>query len=152
MAISTDSVIEFYGTQDSLANTTSAVNNGAFSDGTNDLSSWTNDDDAPMAAFVFTGTYSVAPTANTTVDLYAALQNITSTNDQQAPDANFQHTYIGSFPLNDNTSAQYIAIRAALPNTATSQVYNFYIYNDAGQQLGASWDLQVTPISYGPHP
>lgn len=47
MAIGTGAAIEFFGTADALGNTTSAVSNNAFSDGTNDLNAWTNDDDAP---------------------------------------------------------------------------------------------------------
>ena len=151
MAISTDAAIEFFGTQDSLDNTSSAVTDGSFSAGNSDLSQWTNDDDAKYATAILEGTYSVAPDANSTVDLYAQLIDIVSTNDSTAPDANNPHVYLGSFPLNDSTSAQFIPIEISLPNTKTSQVYQFYIHNNGGQTLGAGWDLHITPKSIGPH-
>jgi hypothetical protein len=150
MAISTDALIEFFGTQDTVTSLSSSVTNGSFSVA-GDVTTWTNDDDAPMASVVFEGTYSVAPDANSSVNLYARLMNIQSTNDQDAPDANYGHVYLGSFPLNDVTTAQYISIDVTLPNTKTSQEYEFYIENDGGQTLSAGWDLYVTPKTYGPH-
>jgi len=150
MAISTDSLIEFFGTQDTVTSSSSSVTDGSFSVA-GDITTWTNDDDAPMASVVLEATYSSAPDANSVVNLYARLMNIQSTNDQGAPDANFQHVYLGTFPLNDVTSAQYIPIDVKLPNTKTSQEYDFYIQNEAGQTLSAGWDLYVTPKTYGPH-
>lgn len=148
MAISTDAAIEFYGTQDTVTSSTAAVTDGSFSA---QEDTWTNDDDAPIASMVFSGTYSSAPDANSSVDLYARLLNIDSTNDQDTPDANYGHVYLGSFPLNDVTSAQYVAIDIRLPNTVTSQQYEFYIQNNGGQTLSAGWNLKITPKTYGPH-
>lgn len=150
MAIGSNSLIEFFGTQDTVTSSSAAVTDGAFSAGT-DITTWTNDDDAPMASVTLEATYSVAPTANTGVTLYARLLNTVSTNDSDVPDANFPHVYLGRFPLNDVTTAQYITIDVALPNGKTSQEYDFYIKNDAGQTLSAGWDLYVTPKTYGPH-
>lgn len=148
MAISTDAAIDFYGTQDTVTSSTAAVTDGSFSA---QEDTWTNDDDAPVASIVFAGTYSTAPDANSQVHLYARLLNIQSTNDQITPDANFEHVYLGSFPLDDTTSAQYVSIDVRLPNTKTSQEYEFYIRNAAGQTLGAGWNLYVTPKTVGPH-
>ena len=68
------------------------------------------------------------------------------------PDANFPNIYIGSFPHNNpSTGAQTASMRAALPNTKTSQTYNFYIENQTGQTISAGWDLHVTPLTIGPH-
>ena len=153
MAIGADSAIEFYGTQDTLGNTTSAVTDASFSDGTNDLNAWTNDDDAPLAAFVLEFTTATTGTANTTVDLYARLLNIDDgTGDAEVPDANFGHIYLGSFPHNNpSTSLQIASFKTGLPNTKTSQTYNFYIQNNTAQTISAGWELHVTPITYGPH-
>jgi len=151
MAIGTDSSIEFFGTQDTVTSSSSAVTDGSFSV-SGDITTWTNDDDAAGAAVVFEGTYSTAPDANSTVTLYARLLNVQSTNDQDAPDSNFNHYPLGVFPLNDVTSAQYVVIKVPLPNTKTSQEYEFYIQNNGGQTLSAGWDLYVTPVSIGPHP
>ena len=151
MAIATDAAIEFFGTQTTLNNTTAAVADAAFSVA-GDVNSWANADDAPQASMTLLANFSVAPDANSSINLYAKLDNIQSTNDQDVPDANFQHTYLGSFPLNDVTTAQYINIGISLPNTYTSQAYIFYIENQSGQSLPLGWDLFIRPKTIGPHP
>lgn len=153
MAIGANTGIHFFGTQDTLDNTTSAITNGAFSDGTNDLNEWTNDDDAPMAFVVLEITFATAPTAGSSVNLYARKMDIgnAGTEDEDAPDANHTHSFVGSFGLNDVTSAQTIGILIALPNSKTSQKYVFYIENKGGQTASAGWALHVTPVAIGPH-
>jgi len=149
MAISTNDAIHKFGTQDTLGTSSSAVADTAFSVAA-DLSTWVNTDDAPMASVTILANFSVAPTANTVLNLYLRMLNVQSTNDNDVPDANFQQTYVGSFPLNDVTTAQYITIDISLPNTKTSQNYEFYVENQSGQSLPAGWDIYVTPISIGP--
>lgn len=154
MAIGTGAAIEFFGTQDTVTagGGTSAVTNGSFSAAADVVSGgWTNDDDAPLASVVLTCAYATAPTASSAVNLYARLMNIDSTNDAITPDADNTHVYLGSFPLDNTTSTQYIAIDVRLPNTYSSQVYEFYIENDGGQTMSAGWTLKVTPKTYGPH-
>lgn len=150
MAISTDAFIEFYGTQDAIGTSSAAVTDTSFSIAS-DLSTFTNDDDAPFAAVVFNGTYASAPDANSVVELFMRALNIVSTNDEDVPDANNLGGKIGSFGLNDVTSAQYRQIIIKLPNGKTSAEFEFYIRNSAGQTLGAGWDINVTPIAIGPH-
>jgi len=150
MAISTDAAIEFFGTQDTLGTSSAAVADGAYSIA-GDLSTWVNDDDAPQASVVLLANFSVAPDANSSINLYLRPLDIQSTNDQDVPDANFQHTYVGSFPVNDVTTAQYINIQISLPNNTTSQNYEFYVENKTGQSLPAGWDIFVTPKTLGPH-
>jgi hypothetical protein len=150
MAISTGAAIEFFGTQDTIGTSSAAVANDAFSIAS-DLSTWTNDDDSPQASVIILANFSVAPTANSSLNLYLRPLDIQSTNDQDVPDANFQQTYVGSFPLNDVTTAQYINIQISLPNNQTSQGYEFYIENKSGQSLPAGWDIYVTPKTLGPH-
>ena len=149
MAIATGAAVEFFGTQDTLGTSSAAVADAAFSIA-GDLSTWTNDDDAPMASVTLLANFSVAPTANTSVNLYLRLLDVQGTNDGTVPDANFQHTYVGSFPLNDSTVAQYITIDIGLPNSVTSQQYEFYVENQSGQSLPAGWDIYVTPKAIGP--
>lgn len=148
MAISTDSLIEFFGTQDTITGSGGTVADGAFGAA---ATTWTNDDDAPMASIVLDCSFTTAPTANTSVNLYLRPLNIQSTNDQDVPDANFQHVYAGSFPLNDVTTQQWCQIIITLPNNAASQQYNFYIENNGGQTMDSDWDLHITPKTYGPH-
>ena len=155
MAIGADAAIEFWGTPDVLGNTTSAVTNASFSDGTNDLDTWTNADDAPLAIFALEFTTATSGDAGSTIDLFAAPLNIGSagTEDSEVPDANFGHIYLGSFPHNNpSTSAQTATFgKVGLPNVVTSQQYNFYIQNNTGQTISAGWELTVTPVTYGPH-
>lgn len=148
MAIATGSLVEFFGTQDTIAGSGATVANAAFGSA---ATTWTNDDDAPRASVVLQCAFSVAPTANTVVNLYLRPLDIQSTNDQDIPDANFTHVYVGSFPVNDVTTTQYITIDISLPNNYTSQQYNLYIENQAGQTISAGWTLYVTPKTYGPH-
>lgn len=150
MAIATDSAIEFFGTQDTLGTSSAAVANDAFSIAS-DLSTWVNDDDAPTASVILLANFSSTPTVNTVINLYLRLLDVESTNDGDVPDANFQHVYVGSFPLNDVTTAQYISITIGLPNNVTSQNYEFYVENKSDQSLPAGWDLFVTPKTIGPH-
>lgn len=150
MAIAADAAIEFFGTQDTLGTSSAAVADAAFSIA-GDLSTWTNDDDAPQASVVLLANFSVAPDANSSINLYLRPIDVQSTNDGDVPDANFQHIYVGSFPLNDVTTAQYITIQISLPNNATSQDYEFYVENQSGQSLPAAWDIFVTPKTIGPH-
>jgi hypothetical protein len=150
MSISTGAAIEFFGTQDTLGTSSAAVSDAAFSVA-GDLSTWTNDDDAISASVTLLANFSVAPTAYTSVNLYLRLLNTEGTNDATVPDANFQHTYVGSFQLNDSTVAQYITIDVGLPNAYTSQQYEFYVENVSGQTLPAGWDIYVTPKAIGPH-
>lgn len=148
MAIAANAAIEFFGTQDTITGSGATVASDAFGAA---ATTWTNDDDAPSASMILEATYSVAPTSNTSVNLYARPLNIQSTNDGDVPDANFGHVYLGSFPLNNVTTAQYLTIDIRLPNTKTSQEYNFYIENKGGQTISAGWDLYITPKTIGPH-
>ena len=150
MAISTDAAIDFFGTQDTLGTSSSAVTDTSFSVA-GDLSTWVNDDDAKETAVVLNVNYSVAPDANSVINLYLRPLNIQSTNDQEIPDANFLHTYVGSFPVNDVTTSQFSSIIISLPNVETSQNYEFYVENQTGQTMPAGWDIFVTPKAIGPH-
>lgn len=153
MAIGTDDRIAKFGTLDALGTTTSAVIDDAFSDGTNDLLAWTNDDDALEAAFCLEFTTATTGAAGSIINLYAALQNIgdAGTEDAEVPDANFPHTFIGQFYHNNpSTTAQAANMIAFLPNQMTSQIYHFYIEDKTGEDISASWELSVTPLAEGP--
>lgn len=151
MAIGTDSAIDFFGTQDTLGTSSAAVTNGSFSIAS-DLSTWVNDDDAKFASIVLLADWNTtAPDVNSSIKLYARLLNIQSTNDQDVPDANFQHVFMGRFPVNDVLTNQYIPIIISLPNNETSQNYEFYINNLTGQTIQAGWDIFITPKAIGPH-
>lgn len=149
MAIGTDSAIEFFGTPDVITSTGASTVAGAFTA----AGTWTNDDDAPMAAAVFLGAWTTAPAAGRSINLYARLDDIDGTNDQEIPTANYLHTFLGSFPVKDigSSTTQRTAIQISLPNTQSSQVYHFYIENGTNQTLNVNWTLEITPKTIGPH-
>jgi len=97
--------------------------------------------------FVLSCAYSVAPTVGSVVNLFARAMNIDGTSDGQVPSANYLHTYLGSFPLENVTSTQYILL-AGIPLPATE--FYCYLENKAGQTLGAGWTLKATPRTVGP--
>lgn len=150
MAIETNAAIDVFGTQDTAITTNATIANGSFST-TAQATTWTNDDDVREASAVFTGAYGSAPNANSSVALFARLMNIDGTSDQPVPDGNFQHRWCGSFPLNDQTASQSSAIDITLPNTKTSQDYEFYIQNNAGQTLSSGATVKITPKTLAPH-
>lgn len=154
MTIGADAAIEYFGTQDTLGTSTSAVTANSFSAGTSDIVQWTNDDDAPLAAFVLEFTTATTGTAGSVINLYAQLNDIgnAGNEDTETPDSNFPQIFLGSFPHNNPaTTAQTATFVTNLPNVKTSQKYNFYIENKTGQTISAGWDLHVTPLTIGPH-
>ena len=103
----------------------------------------------PDARFVLTGTFSVAPTENTTLALYARPLNIDGTADTDAPETTRPTQYIGMFAVNNVTSAQSLVCDAQnVPWEADYYIHN----NGTGQTLGAGWKLLVTPCTIGPAP
>lgn len=155
MAISTDALIDFFGTQDEVTTSPATVADTAFSIAT-DTSIWINDDDAPMAMFRLLLTAAGlggAPDAGGFVNLYAQAQQIDgSTGDQFIPSANFPHTFLGRFPIEDADSDQQILIGPIrLPNYKTSSEFIYFIENQMGVATGTTWTLHVTPMTMGPH-
>lgn len=103
----------------------------------------------PNCKFVMSVTFSVAPTENTVLALYAEYQDIDGTTDQSAVEASaWNPHFLCAFPLNNVTSAQNIVayaydiphplIKVAVKNEAT------------GQTAGAGWTLKATPFAYKP--
>lgn len=150
MAIDTDSAIEFFGTPVSLDSSSASVASAAFSIA-GDLNDFTNTDDAPQASVVLEATFSVAPDVNSSVALFGRLDNIQGGNDQDDPSANYQHVFLGRFLVKNITSNQFIPIIISLPNNASSQIYRFFIQNNAGQAISAGWDIHITTKTIGPH-
>lgn len=156
MAIGTNDLIDKFGTQDTVTvgTGTSAVTNGSFSAAADVVAGgWTNDDDAPLGAFVLTCQFATLPVANSAIELFARVLNIDGTNDQPQPDSNYAPDLLGRFFIDAGTAANTdmtLPCLAALPNVASSQVYEFYLKNVTGQTISAGWVLKVTPITQGP--
>lgn len=156
MTIGENATIDFFGTRDEVTSSPASVADGGFST-LADTGIWTNDDDAPWAMFTLQLTAAGlggAPTAGSVIDLYTQLQDITdSTDDAVLAKANYEHYYLGSFPVTDADEDQSIPIGPIrLPNMATSQGHVFSIRNNCGQSLGTTWQLFVQPMTFGPHP
>ena len=154
MAIGTDSAVYFFGTQDEVTTSPATVADGAYSIAT-DTSTWTNDDDAPLAMWrlLLTAAGLGGAPDGGTVDLFLQPQNIDgSTGDQFIPSDNFVHTYIGSFPIQKTDADQQILIGPlVLPNYKTSSEFIPFIKNNTGVALGTTWTLHVIPVTVGPH-
>ena len=101
----------------------------------------------PHARFVISATFGTAPTEGTTLALYARPINIDSTNDSEVPETTRPTRFIGTFAVNNVTTAQYIDLIAFdVPWEADYYVHN----NGTGQTLSAGWTLKVTPFTYEP--
>ncbi len=101
----------------------------------------------PDAEFVLTGTFSVAPTEGATLALYARPLDIDGTADAEVPETTRPTVYVGSFTVNNVTTAQSMLLVAQdLPRLAAYYVHN----NGTGQSLSAGWTLKATPRTYGP--
>jgi hypothetical protein len=149
MAITTNDAIVKYGTTRTLeANGASTANTVITQADDADYSLVTHGNNAPDAEFVASFTFSVAPTENSTIDLYARELNIDGTGDVDVPEASaFRPKYIGSFVVNNVTTLQYGKILAYdVPTEASYYIYN----NTTGQTISAGWTLKVTPRTVGP--
>lgn len=97
------------------------------------------------ADFVLGFTYATAPTEGTVLALYARPLDIDGTNDAEVPEATRPTVFIGSFVVNNVTTAQY----AQLMERQVPKLASYYINNSAtGQTVSAGWTLKVTPRSY----
>lgn len=148
MTIGTGDAIVKYGTQKTLeAGGASAANNTMVQadDATYVIASDGNN--APDAEFALAVAFSVAPTQNTTIDLYVAEQNIDGTNNGQAPTITYKQKYVGSFVVNNVTTTQYLRLLAYdVPPGGAYYLHN----NGTGQTMSAGWTLKVTPRTIGP--
>ncbi len=160
MAIGAESGIEFHGAVTELQESggSVAVADLAFSAGTTDIDQWTNTDDAPWAAMTLQIDWNTnPPDVGTFVNLYGRAMNYTDipgttdTNDADVPDANFPHIFLGSFPVNDVVTEQFITIDIRLPNWESQTVWEFYIENRTGETCEAAWGLHIRPKALGPH-
>jgi len=149
MAISTNAVVDFFGTADQIDSTPSSIADDAISVAA-DISEWTNDDDATHAGLWAEFTWTTAPVINTTIDVHAQLMNVNGTEDSEAPQFDYPSMHIGSFQCNDTETTQNLFTEVDLPNAETSQVYQFYLVNRTGQSI-TDFNLIITPKAEGLH-
>jgi len=156
MAIATDSVIVFHGTQDVADDTsTSTIADGAYSVAA-DVSTWTNDDDAPLGQAVLECQFDTTMPTVGNIGLFARCLNVVSTSDPEVPSDNYPHIFVGTFPIpfgvaNDVNFFTIIPL-FQIPGFLTSQTIDWYLKNNGtGQTIGVDWNLWITPLTHGPH-
>jgi len=148
MTIPTGGMKEYRGTTKTLEANGGSITNGSVvqaDDATYDTVS--DGEGCPDAEFVLGATFGTNPTEGTTLALYARPLDIDGTNDAEAPEAARPTRLIGSFVVNNVTSAQYMILRARdVPKLASYYIHN----NGTGQTVSSGWTLKVTPITYAP--
>lgn len=154
MTIATSATILFHGTQDEVTTSPATVADNGFSIAS-DTSEWANDDDAPFAMFLLQLTAAGlggAPDGGP-INLYAQLVEVEqAADDTLFPSATFPRQYLGSFKTSEADEDQQDVIGPVkLPQLGASQKYVFVIENKCGVALGTTWQLWVTPVTYGPH-
>jgi len=156
MPISTNDLIDRFGTQDTVTTGTPAsIAGGAFSVA-GDVAAWANDENAPLAQFVLHCQWAtVTGVANKRVVLYTRLLDIDGANDAVAPSANRKWQPIGAFNVyaaSANTDYWFDSGLCRLPNASASQKYEFYLENASGQTISSGWVLKINPITQGMAP
>jgi len=85
-----------------------------------------------------------------TAKLYARPQNIEITEDGEPPSTNYPHTFVCSFPLDDDQSitqdVEVDHVRNPFPHTE----WHGYLENAAGQTFSAGFNVRVTPKYFAP--
>lgn len=116
---------------------------------------WDNSTDLwPLAKATFIGTYTAAPDAGSTIDLYYTENNMTGgTEDETPPTASTQEgaRYVGSFRVPGTAITQY-NIQIVI-STLGFQTGYFHIYNGGGDSLEitpTAWTVEVEGFTFTP--
>ncbi len=155
MAIATNDVIVKWGTQDQVDDgTTSTIADGAYSVAA-DITTWTNDDDAPLGQAVLECQFDTTMPTVGNIGLYARCLNVTGTSDPEIPSDNFPAVFVGSFliPFGVANDVNFFTIipMFQMPGFLTSQTIDWYLKNNGtGQVIGIDWNLWITPLTQGP--
>lgn len=136
-----------WGTQKSLEANGAAIGTNAVvqaNDATYSLSA--DGANYPDAEFVLKATFATAPTEGGVLALYARALNIDGTAGAEVPEAGLPGWFVGSFVVNNVTTAQSMILLATdLPAEA-----EYYIHNvSAAQTVSAGWSLKVKPRTLG---
>lgn len=101
----------------------------------------------PDADFVLTVTFGTAPTEGAVIALYARPLDVDGTADTEVPETTRPTLFIGSFAVNNVTTAQTLTLRAYdVPTKADYYLHN----NGTGQTVSAGWTLKVIPRTVAP--
>lgn len=101
----------------------------------------------PDTDFVLTATFGTAPIEGMVIALYARPLDVDGTADTEVPETTRPTVFVGSFVVNDVTTAQTMTLRAFdVPTKADYYIHN----NGTGQTISAGWVLKVTPRTVAP--
>ena len=155
MPIATNDLIVKFGTLASVDDgTTSTIATAAFSVAA-DIVAWTNADDVPEAQFILSAQWAtITGVANKAVIIHARPINIDGTLDPVIPSASrfMPVAYFNVFAAVINTTYYFESTKCVLPLLKTAQEFEFYLENQTGQTMSASWTLKIMPQSAGPKP
>lgn len=99
------------------------------------------------AEFALLVNFTVAPTADRSIDLIIRPLNIDGVNDAPAPTATYRIEMFAFFVPNAATGAQYLrAIARNVPKEGQVWLYN----NGTGQSMPLGWTLKMTPLTVAP--
>jgi hypothetical protein len=106
-----------------------------------------------VATFNCPGTFGAAPTNNSSVNLYAVLQDVDGTSDDTAAPTGTDvesARFMGAFPIYDTDEEQRVTINISLDGIRKAL---FYIENKTGQTITGSAShiyVKITPYTYAP--
>ena len=83
-------------------------------------------------------------------NLYARPQNIESTEDGEPPTANYPHTFVCAFPLDDDEAITQDVEKDLVRNPFPHTEWQGYLENAAGQTISAGFNVRVTPKYFAP--
>ena len=157
MAISTDDAVWKFGTQDEVTSGTPAtIATTAYGKADQaGTAAWTNSDNAPYGSAVLKAQFDTTMPTVGTIELFAHLLNVQSTNDVGAPDANNPLVHVGGFEIDFGIAADtdfyMILPEFEMPQAGNAQAIDWYLKNEGtGQTIGVSWQLWITPKALGP--
>jgi len=100
----------------------------------------------PLADITLTCSFGTAPTAGSTIDIFARRLNVDGgTNDAPQPDANFLETHVGQWLVDAVTATQYLQTTIPL-----FEDQEYFFRNNADQAVSASWTVDIKAKTFAP--
>lgn len=148
-----DAIMKWSSTTTTVIDLTSDLTNNSVGGGSALLDNSTELYPYAMAVFNNPGTFGAAPTNNSTVNLYAVVQDTDSTSDDTAAPTSSDvesARFMGAFPIYDTDEEQRVSINIDL--MGIKKAY-FYVENKTGQTITGSSShiyVKITPYTLTP--
>lgn len=146
-----DTMMKFSSTVTTVIDLTADLTNSNIGGGTALLDNSVELYPYAVATFNNPGTFGAAPTNNSSVNLYAVLQDTDGTSDDTAAPAGTDvesARFVGAFPVYDTDEEQRVSITISLDGIKKAY---FYIENKTGQTIigaGSHIYVKITPFTY----